>query len=389
MNAMTARMLVLTVGAVFVSYAQRAAGAEDWRAGAVTSRLVLALASAGPKAGGVGLRDAPWTEAGSLASRQAFAQAGQGAADPAPVPYDPLTLPADAGCEILDLTLRDNGRQRDIPLRFFVPAGAAPAPVVLFSHGLGGTREGSAYLGRHWAGRGYVAVFLQHPGSDDSVWRGEAQARRLAAMREAASGPNFMLRVRDVAVVLDRLGVWNQEADQPLAGRLDLSRVGMSGHSFGAVTTQAVSGQTFAGGRALYTDPRIAAAIAFSPSSPRRGEPEDAFGSVCVPWLLMTGTNDVALIGAADVASRLAVFPALPPGDKYELVLHEAEHSAFTERALPGERGTRNPNHHRAILALSTAFWDAYLRRDPAALAWLQGDGPRAVLDKQDRWQRR
>ncbi|NLC82242.1 MAG: dienelactone hydrolase, partial [Lentisphaerae bacterium] len=47
------------------------------------------------------------------------------------------------------------------------------------------------------------------------------------------------------------------------------------------------------------------------------------------------------------------------------------------------------PNHHRAILALSTAFWDTHLRGDDAARAWLTGDGPRSVLEKNDRWQRK
>ena len=106
-----------------------------------------------------------------------------------------------------------------------------------------------------------------------------------------------------------------------------------------------------------------------------------------IPWMLMTGTRDVAAIGQADLESRLAVYPALPPGGKYELVLDRAEHSAFTDRALPGDREKRNPNHHRVILALSTAFWDAWLRQDVAARAWLDGDGPRSVLEKDDRWQ--
>ncbi len=160
----------------------------------------------------------------------------------------------------------------------------------------------------------------------------------------------------------------------------------MSGHSFGALTTQAVSGQTFRGSRS-FTDRRIKAAIAFSPSAPRRADPATAFGSVAIPWLLMTGTKDVAVIGEADLASRLAVFPALPSGARYELVLENAEHSAFSDRALPGDREQRNPNHHRAILALSTAFWDAILRDDPAARAWLDGAGPRSVLEAGDRWQ--
>jgi len=302
-------------------------------------------------------------------------------------PYDPLALPTEAKVEKVDLTVRDEGRQRDIPVRIYLPAPGPPAPVVLFSHGLGGTRQGSSYLGEHWAGRGFVAVFLQHPGSDDSVWKEVPLAQRMAAMKEAASGRNFLLRVRDVPAVLDQLEAWNQEAGHPLCGRLDLECVGMSGHSFGAVTTQAVSGQVFAGGRPLFTDRRIKAALAFSPSSPRRGDPAAAFGSVRIPWMLMTGTKDTSPIGVADVASRLNVFPHLPPGDKYELVLDGAEHSAFTDRSLPGETGPRNPNHHRAILALSTAFWEAYLRHDPAARAWLQGEGPRTVLEEHDRWQ--
>ena len=155
--------------------------------------------------------------------------------------YDPLVVATPLSEDWLDLDVRDAARQRDIPVRVYLPAAAAPAPVVLFSHGLGGSREGSAFLGRHWGARGYVAVFLQHPGSDDSVWRGKPVGERMAAMDGAADGPNFLRRVQDVHAVLDQLATWQAEAGHALCGRLDLARVGMSGHSFGAVTTQAVS----------------------------------------------------------------------------------------------------------------------------------------------------
>ena len=59
-------------------------------------------------------------------------------------------------------------------------------------------------------------------------------------LRNAASLENFLLRVRDVPAVLDQLDTWNKSG--PLAGRMDLEKIGMSGHSFGAVTTEAVSG---------------------------------------------------------------------------------------------------------------------------------------------------
>ncbi len=302
--------------------------------------------------------------------------------------YDPLALSDPGKPETLDFTVHDPERKRDIPLRVYLPTEKKPAPVVLFSHGLGGSCEGCAYLGRHWAARGYAAVFLQHPGSDTSVWKDKLLGERMNALKKAADLQNFLHRVKDVPVVLDQLDRWSETEDHPLAGRLDLDRVGMSGHSFGAVTTQAVSGQSTGFGRLSFTDPRIKAAIPLSPSSPRGGiDPKEAFGQVRIPWMLMTGTKDLAPIGDADMESRLAVFPALPPGGKYELVLFGAEHSAFTDRALPGDTEERNPNHHRVILALSTAFWDAWLSGNARAKAWLDGDGPRSVLEKEDRWQ--
>jgi predicted dienelactone hydrolase len=299
-------------------------------------------------------------------------------------PYDPLSVIAPAPLR-RDMVARDAARKRDIPLLVYLPSGSSRAPVVLFSHGLGGSREMGAYLGEHWVRRGYVAVFLQHPGSDIDVWRGKARGSGAVALASAANAQNLVLRVHDVAAVLDQIDRWQAAAGHELRGRLDMDRVGMSGHSFGAITTQAVSGQTFQVG-AIKPDPRIKAAVAMSPSPPQRGSARAAFGSVRIPWLVMTGTRDASPIGNITAASRLDVFTALPLTSKYELVLDNAEHSAFTDRALPGDRGPRNPDHHRAILALSTAFWDAYLREDAAARAWLDGSGPRGVLDSRDTW---
>ena len=300
--------------------------------------------------------------------------------------YDPLRLSAAAAVQTLDLVVRDDVRQRVIPMLVYLPAGTKPAAVVLFSHGLGGSRAGSSYLGEHWAARGYVAVFLQHPGSDESVWRDEPPANVLAALSRAATGENLLLRVQDVAAVLDQLARWNEETGHALSGRLDLERVGMAGHSFGAMTTQAVSGQSFPAAPNLKPHPQIRAAVIMSPSAPAQGDAATAFSSVAMPWMLMTGTRDVAPIGA-DLAARFEVYPYLPDSiDKYELVLYEGQHYAFTDRALVGSDTARDPNHHRVILALSTAFWDAYLLQDRGALAWLQGAGPRSVLAKDDGW---
>ncbi len=298
--------------------------------------------------------------------------------------YDPLTIDPNFQAQMSDLTARDASRARDIPVRIYLPAANASAPVVLFSHGLGGSREGSEFLGEQWSARGYVAVFVQHPGSDDAVWKNASPSERMGAMQGAASLENFLLRVHDVPAVLDQLAVWNKSG--PLAGRMDLAKIGMSGHSFGAVTTEAVSGEALVLSGTKLTDPRIRAAVIFSPSTPLSTSAERAFGAVKIPWLLMTGTKDMAPIGVADMKSRLAVYPALHGAPKYEVILDKAEHSVFTDRALPGDSEPRNPNHHRVILALSTAFWDAYLRGDKDALGWLNGAGPRTVMEPADDW---
>lgn len=302
--------------------------------------------------------------------------------------YDPLATPKAAGVTAADLTVKDEKRDREIPLRVYLPADKAPAPVVLFSHGLGGSRMGSVFLGEHWAACGYVAVFVQHPGSDEAVWKEAALLQKFSALKDAANLQNYVARLEDVPAVLNQLEQWNQAAGHPLSVRMDLARVGMSGHSFGAITTQAVSGQWLPLTANKFTDPRIKSAVIMSPSAPPLGG-KKAFADVKIPWLLMTGTKDLASIGNATMESRLTVFPALPPGGKYELVLDGAEHSVFTDRALPGESGKRNPNHHKVILALSTAFWDATLRGDAEAKAWLDGDEAKAVLEKADRWQKK
>ena len=90
----------------------------------------------------------------------------------------------------------------------------------------------------------------------------------------------------------------------------------------------------------------------------------------------------------AATATLLLVYPALPAGSKFELVLNGAEHSAFSDAKF--QRGAaRNPNHHKVIEAFSTAFWDAYLKDNAAAKAWLGSSAARKLLEPGDQWQQK
>lgn len=299
--------------------------------------------------------------------------------------YDPLQVTASA-TQSITFTMLDSARNREIPLLVFLPESPAPAPVILFSHGLGGTYETAVYLGEHWSARGYVAVFMQHPGSDATILEGVPASQILSVMQAAASAGNLVARIDDVSAIIDQLEIWNADSSHALGLRLDLNHIGMSGHSFGARTTQITSGEIVPWISTPTRDPRIKAAMPLSASVTSITTASALLGAVDIPWLIMTGTLDESVINDTTVAERLAVFPALPPGNKYELVLFEGEHHAFTDRPVSALQNPRNPAHHPAIKAISTAFWDSYLRGDVSARQWLENTA-RSVLSSGDSWQ--
>ncbi len=300
--------------------------------------------------------------------------------------YDPLAVPAEA-ITSKTFDVKDTKSGRALPIRVYLPKSEKPAPVILFSHGLGGSRDNNPYLGNHWASRGYVVVFVQHPGSDESVWKDTPGLQRMAAMKKAASGENFLARNKDIPAVLDTLTTWNGEKDHPLKDRLDLSHVGMSGHSFGAVTTQAVSGQGFLGGKTTFLEPRIDASVMLSPSPPQAGDPVAAFSTIKLPCLLMTGTLDDSPIGNSKPEDRLKVYPNLKQAPAWQVVFDKATHMSFGERDLRGQ-AIKDTRYHKAILALSTAFWDMTLKSDPDAKTWLNGSAAKSVLVPEDKWEK-
>ncbi|MCW1883539.1 hypothetical protein OKA04_02295 [Luteolibacter flavescens] len=300
--------------------------------------------------------------------------------------YDPLKV-KDGEPVSKTFDVKDTSRSRTLPIRVYLPGPESkkPAPVVLFSHGLGGSRDNSPYLGNHWAKRGYVAVFIQHPGSDEAVWKEAAAVERRSTLKRAASLENYLDRAKDVPAVIDALTRWNGEKGHALSGKLDLEHIGMSGHSFGAHTTQALAGQG-ARPRLSLAEPRIDAAVMMSPSPPAAGDPARAFANVKIPCLLMTGTHDDSPIGNTTPESRLLVFPYLKQAPAWQVVFDQATHMDFGQRPKAGALA-KPTRYHRAILALTTAFWDAELKGDPAAKKWLNGSGSKSVLIKADRWE--
>ena len=272
---------------------------------------------------------------------------------------------------------------RTVPFRARVPAGEGKRPTVLISHGLGGSLDAMEYLGRHWAEKGYLVVHLQHPGSDSSIWLGMALDRE-GAMKRATSVEEFTARVGDVRLALERI-----RRTPGLAERHDPEGVAVCGHSYGARTSMALSGERFpAAPDAELRDARVRAAIVLSP--PPYSGPE-RFKAIGIPQFHWTGTRDTTPIEESqDPALRLAPFRESRNPSSYLVVLDGADHMAFSGR-LPSSSARRESYRrwHAAMAEATTRFLDATLRSDRQAKAWLDGDGLRSVLGQRDLVERR
>jgi predicted dienelactone hydrolase len=213
--------------------------------------------------------------------------------------------------------------------------------VVVFSHGLGSSRYGYGYLGRALAARGYASVHPTHREpkgdaavADPEVWRARPRA------------------VSSVIDALPELGV-----------PLDLDRLGIAGHSYGAFTAMACAGARLRIGGELVDlpEPRARAFVALSPpGNGTRGLGPWSWSTVTRPLLCITGTRDEGPQGRP-YTWRLESYDAIPAAAKELLVLEGAEHETFAG-GLPGRRA--DPDHLAAIERATLGFFDRHLGRD-------------------------
>ncbi len=275
----------------------------------------------------------------------------------------------------------DASRSRHIPVRLYLPPDSLAHPVVIFSHGLGGTRDASKFLGKYWSEHGYVCIFVQHAGSDSSIWRKALAGGRssfMTNMKAAANGQNYMLRGQDIQFVLDQLPNRNKVAG-PLKARMDLTKIAMSGHSFGASTTLAMTGESFP--RAVppisFADPRIKAAVYLSAPGELRGRnAHEAYGNITVPGMFMTGTLDDSPIGLTSKDNRRVPFDSIAGANQYLITFVGGDHMIFSGERFRGKDRATDKAFHEKIEKMSTAFLDAYLKSDPSQSKWLKQEAP-------------
>ena len=119
-------------------------------------------------------------------------------------------------------------------------------PVVVFTHGYTGTFTDYTFLFEDLASRGYVVAAVDHTYEATAVEFPDGRfvksvfGSHLAENTLRSDGQSFSLAVsvrsKDLQFVVDELGRLNGEASGPFAGKLDLTRVAVAGHSLGGLT---------------------------------------------------------------------------------------------------------------------------------------------------------
>lgn len=302
--------------------------------------------------------------------------------------------------ESASFKFHDAAREKtlDTTVRYPKPTSARPFsdddrfPLIVFSHGMGGSKRAFENLSRHWASRGYVVI---HPTHSDNL----ALQREIGAdVRSFRDNPKSYLtkvdpkeRVDDVKLILDSLDSVEKSIDLLRApggkGRIDRERIGMAGHSAGAFTTQIafgakVRGMRFGGGLkpTSFGDDRIKAAIVISgPGLNNLAFTKDSWSEISRPMMVITGSKDVTRASDETPETRQHPYDYARPGDKYLVFIEGATHSSYAGNRMAtrllGEPPAENIERIGAITSASTtAFWDSYLKQDEAAAKYLAGD---------------
>src|SRR5713101_8157357 len=146
--------------------------------------------------------------------------------------------------EAIDQTIHDAKRNKDLRVRFLVPKSGGPFPVIVFSHGAGGSGQNYFPLTGFWATHGYVVI---QPTHNDSIALQKKKGDKPQAIpRKRLDEYRFNSdywgnRARDISLVIDSLSELEKRVPQ-LKGKMDQKRIGVGGHSYGAFTTQMIGG---------------------------------------------------------------------------------------------------------------------------------------------------
>ena len=240
-----------------------------------------------------------------------------------------------------DVRYYNSATKRELFVRIRTPIFAKKAGLIIYSPGLGsGLNNGEPWCDA-WQRAGFVVVTISHPLTNEEIWDTSHKSFKIN-LQNALAPDQYGLRVSDCKYVITQC-----LSDTYLKTILDPEKIGIAGHSYGALTVQSICGQN--GG--IFVDSRIKAAIALSPTARSKEVAQSSLKSVTIPFLCITGDHDGhvtfknksdSMRLGTDQINRLHVYEGLPSGHKQQLILVDADHMSFAGELIDANRFSRD-----------------------------------------------
>lgn len=274
----------------------------------------------------------------------AVAGCGGGGSRSASEPSTARTATVDVRTETFVDTSRGTVARRDqpaVPYRtlettIYIPGESEPGrnagrPLIVFAHGSGGNPEFYRVLLEEWAGHGYVVAAPRFP-------------------------PDLMNQPGDVSFVITELLRLTSASSGPYAGFIDVTRIGVAGHSAGGVTVLSV------GFNSCCIDGRVRAGVVLAGDAPPFAS-GTYFTGIHTPLLVVHAVADPTVPFAE---GRNIFTNALPPK---MLLTVPASNVPSADHAGPYVGTDNRPlPDTRLVMTTTAGFFDRYLREDGGAI---------------------
>ena len=205
-------------------------------------------------------------------------------------------------------------------------SSSAPQPVLVFSHGYGGCATQSTFLMAALASRGYWVFAPRHADARCGGRNPGARPEEPFQTPVSWSDATYRDRAEDIRAIVREIA-----ARSEYAGRVDLARVGLVGHSLGGYTVLGL-----AGAWSSWTLPGVLV--------------HGTLSGLSAPVMYQGGTLD---IGVTPWIRKTSGGYDASPAPKYSVDFARAGHLAWTDI-----RDTA----HQQIVDYAVAFLDHYLR---------------------------
>jgi len=269
----------------------------------------------------------------------------------------------------LVLPAGDSGRE--LSLNLYYPADGGAYPLLLFSHGNWSDKDSYDRVIEYWVSHGYTVIAADHLDCCSAI-KGIFNSIRYGQLGLITGRIDDLRRLMVSLPAIEQL-------HPAFAGKADPSRLGLTGHSFGAFSAEQFGGATVFNTDSQqhdsYQDDRVRAVVALSPPGPMFDTiTADSWLRLAAPTLVTTGTWDIQPSFWPDWRMHLMSFETAVPGDKYALVTQGADHYLGNLICRTAREAEPQKDALRMVQVATTAFLDAYLKDDAAAMTLLTGD---------------